>query len=339
MPAQLHDAAPWPLSPSPDEGVAARMAWYAAVARWAPSKHNSQPWRFVARAEGLEVWADPSRVLPATDPSRRELLLACGAAVAHARIAARCLGRKPVVRMFPDGPGDLVARLTDEPGHETTQLDRALLGAVPRRRTDRGPLDDTGLSPALPFLLQSAASGEGGTLQLVRSPGDRSTLGSLVERADRLLVRRPEVDAEVQEWVREEGDPRADGVPARSTRGPGSSYRAEFVQRDFSSPGSHPEQDRAGTDHPLIGVLCTRRDQPADWVLAGEALTAVLLQATLAGANASYLNQPVEETAIRAQLQERLWLPGFPQAVLRIGIGGDVPPTPRRPLDDVLTVA
>lgn len=42
-----------PLSAPPvaTADVTTRLAWYAALARWAPSKHNSQPWRFVVREE------------------------------------------------------------------------------------------------------------------------------------------------------------------------------------------------------------------------------------------------------------------------------------------------
>ena len=36
----------------------------AGAAGRAPSKHNTQPWRFVVRATVLEVWPDPARVLP-----------------------------------------------------------------------------------------------------------------------------------------------------------------------------------------------------------------------------------------------------------------------------------
>ena len=61
----------------------------------------------------------------------------------------------------------------------------------------------------------------------------------------------------------------------------------------------------------------------------------MLLRATVAGANASYLNQPVEETASRSLLQSQLSLPGPPQLVLRLGRGGPVGPTPRRDLDEV----
>ena len=326
---------PWPPEPSAAADASARMAWYSAVARWAPSKHNTQPWRFVVRGQVLEVWADPMRMLPETDPHRRELTISCGAAMHLACVAARAHGYQPNVTMLPDGGGGMLARLAEVGRWDTTEQDRLLLAAVPRRRTDRGPLDGERLPSDLPFLLQSVAAAEGASLRLVGSPGDRLTLASLVERADRLLVQRGHVDQELARWLREPGDPRPDGVPTSHTRGAAASYRAEFVQRDFSSKGSQPTQDRPGQDTPILAVLCTTSDRVEDWLLAGRALAAVLLHASVAGANASYLNQPVEETSIRAQLRDHLNLTGVAQLVLRLGVGGEVTAPPRRELDDL----
>ena len=294
-----------PPEPSATAEVSSRMAWYAAVARWAPSKHNTQPWRFVVRGASLEVWADSGRMLPESDPNRRELIMSCGTAAQLACVAARAHGYLPHVTLLPQGSNGCLARMVEVGPWQTTDGDRALLAAVPRRRTDRGPLDDEGLPGSLPFLLQSEATLYGAALRLVSTPGDRSTLAGLVERADRLLIQRGHVDQELEHWLREPGDPRPDGVPTDHSRGAAASYRAEFVQRDFSSRGSKPAQDRFGRDHPLVGILCTPHDRVDDWLVAGLALAAVLLQATAAGANTSYLNQPVEEPAIRVQLREQ----------------------------------
>lgn len=326
---------PWPTEPSATEGAGARMEWYAAVARWAPSKHNTQPWRFVVRGESLEFWSDPGRMLPESDPHCRELVISCGAAVHLACVAARALGYQPLVSLLPDSDRGCLARLVESGRWDPTTEDRQLLAAVPRRRTDRGPLDRAPLPASLPFMLQSAAAAEGASLRLVSRPGDRSTLAGLVERADRMLVQRGRVDEELARWLREPGDARRDGVPTDHTRGPAASYRAEFVQRDFSSPVSSPGQDRPGPDDPILGVLCTPADHLQDWLNAGRALAAVLLRATVAGANASYLNQPVEESAIRGELRDQLSLVGVAQLVLRIGAGGEVTPPPRRDSDQL----
>jgi len=321
----------WPAEPELGaDDAATRLTWYAAQARWAPSKHNSQPWRFVVTATELEVWADPSRLLVETDAHRRELVLSCGAAMHLAAVAARAHGVVPRVTVLPDGAGGCVARLVEDGRRAVTQADRALLDAVPRRRTDRGPLDGDGLPPGLAVELQDRAGEQGATLHLVARPGDRATLADLVARADRLLVRDAGADRELAEWLREPSDTRSDGVPSDHTRGPAASYRAEYVQRDFSTPGSTPAQDRPGPDRPLLVVLCTPTDTRPDHVRAGAALASVVLHATVAGANASYLNQPIEHAATRQLLRDQLWLDGVPQLVLRLGRGGAVTPPPRR---------
>lgn len=314
--------------------AAQRLGEYADLARWAPSKHNTQPWQFVCHPGWLDFWTDPRRELAATDPQGRERLVSLGAAVEVACVAARAQGRLPRVELFPEGSAGPVARLTEAGTAAVTPADAALVTAVRARRTDRGPLDATHLSAGLPFLLQDRAESRGAVLRLVSTVGDRASLSRLVERADRQQAVAGAVQHELDLWLRT--DPRArDGVPVRSTRGPRASYAAQFVQRDFSSPGSLPDQDRPGRDAPLLAVLCTAHDLPQDWLAAGRALAAVLLRAAVDGAQASYLDQPVEVPALRAELQQQLSLPGPPQLVLRLGRGWHVDVPPRRA--DVVT--
>jgi hypothetical protein len=310
-----------------------RLAWYAAMARWAPSKHNSQPWRFAIRDAGLELATDSRRALRVTDPLGREMVIALGAAAHVATVAMRSRGYEPTLVTLPDGR----ARLTEGAVREVSDDDLALCREITRRRTDRGPLDAGALPLALPFVLQSASSAYGVTLRLVTSAGDRKSLAALVERADRLLVRQRGVDDELRPWLRDPEDPRTDGVPATNTRGAAASYRAQFVQRDFSTSTSRPAQDLPGGDAPLVGVLCSSGDASSDWLVTGQALSSVLLHASASGASASYLNQPLELPALRAELQRDLLLPGPPQLVLRIGVGSTVTAPPRRDVKYVLT--
>ena len=326
---------PWPAAPSEEASVADRLRWYPAVARWAPSKHNTQPWRFVVREQSLELWTDPRRSLPDSDPLMRELIISCGAALHHVEVAARALGRDVALDLLPEGGTSFLARVTDlGPGTATARA-QALLAAVAQRHTDRGPLDASVLAPSLPFDLQSAAERMGAPLRLVASGGDRATLAALVERADRQLVRDDRIERELARWRRASAEGRPDGVPEDHTRGPGASYRAEFVQRDFSGGATAFAHDRPGVDHPIIGILCTPTDSVSHWLGTGRALSAVLLEATLAGANASYLNQPIEVPGLRHELRSDLRLDGIPQLVLRIGAGGQVEPTPRRAVEDI----
>lgn len=334
-PRPVAQLAPWPAPPAEDAPVVDRLRWYPAVARWAPSKHNTQPWRFVIRDQSLELWTDPRRALPDSDPMMRELVVACGAALHHVEVAARALDRDTAVELLPEGGSSFLARVTELGKGAADARATARLDAVARRRTDRGPLDASVLAPSLPFELQSAAAEAGAAFRLVASGGDRATLGTLVGRADRQLVRDGRLDLELSRWRRTEQDGRSDGVPEESTRGPRASYRAEFVQRDFSEGGTVYSHDRPGRDDPIVGVLCTTGDSALDWLVAGRALSAVLLDATVAGANASYLNQPIEVPNLRGELASDLRLRGVPQLVLRLGAGGPVLPTARRPVEEI----
>ena len=149
-------------------------------------------------------------------------------------------------------------------------------------------------------------------------------------------VSRRRTDRGLAQRLRAPTGRRRDGVPTAHKRDAAASLRAEFVQRDFSTATSQPGPDRAGPDHPLVGVLCTPADGMRDWLSACKALDAMLLRATVVGANSSYLNQPVEEIAFRAELREQLQLNGVAQFILRVGVGGTVAATPRRHLDDLI---
>ena len=98
---------PASLGLDPDEVAAVLEA-----AALAPSVHNSQPWRFRVLPDRIELHADLSRRLPATDPDDKELRLACGAALANLRIALEALGIVPLIDLelrLGEGSGAVLA--------------------------------------------------------------------------------------------------------------------------------------------------------------------------------------------------------------------------------------
>jgi hypothetical protein len=91
---------------------------------------------------------------------------------------------------------------------------------------------------------------------------------------------------------------------------------------------------------PLVLVLGSRTDEPAEWLACGQALEAVLLLATTHGLSAAFLNQVLEIPALRGRVAELV--PGVraPQLVLRLGVPEHAVQhaAPRRALDDVLDI-
>jgi hypothetical protein len=103
----------------------------------APSVHNTQPWAWRIRPGGIELYADVTRRLDASDPVERNLVISCGAALHHLRVAARASGLHPEVSRMPD-PTDpyLLAQVsfTPAPAPRTAAAD---LRAIRERCTDR----------------------------------------------------------------------------------------------------------------------------------------------------------------------------------------------------------
>jgi hypothetical protein len=91
------------------------------------------------------------------------------------------------------------------------------------------------------------------------------------------------------------------------------------------------------TKAPAVFVLGTDEDNVEAWMVAGQALARVLLAAQAEGVTASFFLQPVELPHLRAQLSDLIRENGHPQITFRLGYGSRVPPTPRRPVREVLT--
>ena len=72
-----------------------QINYLLATAARAPSMHNTQPWRFGVDGSVVELHADRSRGLHAMDPTGREMLISCGAALFGLRLAVRRLGYPP----------------------------------------------------------------------------------------------------------------------------------------------------------------------------------------------------------------------------------------------------
>ena len=315
-----------------DAGPEAQLRFLLHYAVLAPSVLNTQPWRFAVRGATAEVWADRSRALPALDPAGRELAVSCGAALQNLRVAARHYGFAMTVERVPDPERpDLLGRLTLGAPARATPADEALFRAIRDRRTERHAFADVAVPAGLLREMEAAAEAENAHLLVVTDPADRAAVGALVAEAMETQGADPAAREEILAWLRPDRDPRRDGVRDR--------YQGVWGRRAGlreSAAAQARRTERMAAESPALLVLATDGDRPADWVAAGMALERALLVAASEGAQASYLNAPVEVPILRARLA-RAVDGRQPQVVLRVGMPIERGGTPRRPLGDVLT--
>lgn len=296
----------------------------------APSTHNTQPWLFGTCPDGIELFADADRTLPVADSDRRELLLSCGAALFNLRTAIHAMGVHPATTLLPrrDDP-DLLAIVRPR---ATALIDRrlaVLATAIPRRHTNRTPFLPKPVPATFVGRLRHAAEVEHAWMPQLDEDQLRE-LQRLVAESHRIQVSDPAFLAEWQRWTGRAQNCR-DGVPFAA----GGTTVADdaWVLRDYG------DGTRAVGAPPLVVVIGTFGDTPADRIRAGQAMQRVLLTATAVGVDASFISQPVEVAATRARLRNVLGGGLWPQIVLRLGYGAPVSWTPRREIEDILVEA
>lgn len=319
------------MTPVPRETI----GHVVGAATRAPSVHNTQPWRFEVQGQALELWADRSRQLTVLDPDGRLLHLSCGAALEHARVSARALGLDVEVALLPDPTRpDQLARLLLTAGREASPDETELADAALRRSTHRSPFAARPLPEAVLEVLRQAVDAEGAGLRHVRDPDDLVELTVLLAHADADEVRDPAYRAELDRWSGLPGEPEQ-GIPAAALD-PRSGTGSSLTLRQFSRTEPVALHEPPPAEHPEVVVIVTSTDVALDWLVAGQALGALLLHAARHGVLAQPLGQVTDKPAYRLRLRHALGLAGVPQMALRLGYPQD-PPT-RTGRRDVTTV-
>jgi nitroreductase len=304
----------------------------------APSVFNTQPWKWRITGDTMELRADPGRRLQVTDPDSRLLLLSCGGALYHARIALAAAGRAVTVDRLPiqDQP-DLLARLRLGGPAPADPQAVDLTAAISRRHTDRRAFGDRPVSEQTLTELRRIVESQGAYLHVV--PHDQvPMLGISSEQAADTESGNPAYRAELTEWTNRPAWT-GDGVPPATAVEP--TLRRVPI-RNFAPQGA--DVLPAGDDHDKGAeyvILFGLDDRPIDLLRGGEALSALLLKATAAGLSTAPLTEAVEVAWPRYLLRELLSDVGEPYVAVRLGYlnsGQALPATPRRAATETITV-
>jgi nitroreductase len=328
-------------APADREAMTRALAEAATAAGYAPSIHNTQPWRWRLTGDTADLYLERSRVLEVTDPDARLAILSCGALLHHARVGLAALGwRATVVRMpNPADPDHLAQLRVDGRGPvpvEALTVRRAQ--TIRLRHTDRRPVTGIPVGPDELHAITTALEAEGTWLHILR-PDQLLELAAAADHAQRTEAAESVWQAELAYWT---GGTRPTGTGIPDAAIPHDAPQTPVPGRDFGHHGDLPisaAHDRAA----VFAMLYGRNDEPLDWLRAGEALSAGWLTATELGVSVLPLSAPVEVAGTRQTMRRLVAELGHPYLILRLGTidpHEPAPPqTPRLPADQIIEPA
>jgi nitroreductase len=286
--------------------VTRALAHAITAASHAPSIHNTQPWRWRAYGDHLELFLDESRTLAVTDPDHRLAILSCGAALHHALVSLAADGQHATVTRLPDKarPGHL-ARVRADARIPVEVSAIRHLQTIALRHTDRRRVEGAAIDAQKLGSVAAAAEAQNTSLHVLR-PRQLFDLASAMDHAQRIESDDEAWQAEMNRW--DAGDRAlSTGIP-------------DTVIADT--------RDRTA----VFAILHGPGDDSLDWLRAGEALSAAWLKATELGLSVVPLSATVEVTATRESVRRLLSGLGHPYLVLRFGVhDADTAGPPRTP--------
>ncbi len=306
----------------------------------APSLHNAQPWRWVADGASVDLFLDPQQIVRSADKSGREAIISCGAALDHFRTAMAAAGWATNVDQFPN-PNNLdhLATVDFAPVDYVTQARRDRAAAILRRRTNRLPFRAPKHWASFEPVLRSSFDNDLVSLDVL-SEDVRPRLAEAARQTEALRRYDDLYHYELRWWTGlVEG---SEGIPQSALVSESDDRRVDVNRRFPIDPSTEPSS--AGRyDQAKILMLSTTGDSHVDALNCGEALSAILLECTMAGLATCPVTHVTELEASRDMIRDLATGPAaVPQVLIRVGIepeGESAPePTPRKPLHEVLEI-
>ncbi|PPK65695.1 hypothetical protein V5P93_005164 [Actinokineospora auranticolor] len=309
------------MSPA-EQWTQSEVAVLAAATSRAPSVHNTQPWRLELRDRAGSVLERVDIALPRHDPLGRDRMLSCGAALTNLRLAVRSLGWTSRWSAFPDPTRrDVVGTVTAAGRAAPDEADHARFRAIRSRRAHPAPFAPEPVDTALPGELARGCDVPDVTVRVVPT----EAVGDLAQ----LLLRSAQVLRDDRAYQRELAAWTAPGTSA----GPGA--RPMTRAPDNRLPDEEILIQRLAAESHL--VVATPTDTRLDHLRAGMALAHAWLGATAHALTGSAITQPLHVLESRSRLAEILGLPGYAQALLRLGHPIErTTPSARRPFNSLI---
>lgn len=341
---------------NPGVGESDPRRFALAHAILAPNPHNRQPWLVeLVGDDSLVLFADLTRLLPATDPPNRQITIGCGAFLELLAIAACETGHRVEMVLWPEGePQPVLDRRPVARARFVRDADVAkdpLFGQIIHRRTNRLQFEPRDVPAVDMETLRAAAQSQACRAFVVSDGAKREAMRNLTRRSWRVEASTPRTIQESIDLTRIGHDEIArypDGLVLQGPLIEALHAVGVLTRAEMAKPGSIAYERQLAFYDPLsasaaaflgITVATTSR---ADEIAAGRAYA----RANLTGAHLGLAMQPMSQALqefpeMAGSRQEMDALTDAPangrlHMLARVGYARDVPASPRHPFGEHL---
>lgn len=335
---------------TPGAGETDPRRFALAHAILAPNPHNRQPWLIELVGDNEFIFrADLERLLPATDPVNRQIVLGCGAFLEVFDLAARANGYQSEITLWPEGePQPLLdarpiahVRLTPEALVKDPLFDHILA-----RRTNREAYEDRAI-PDDVLAAMRAAAGDAVSFNTSTSGALRENLRRLAWNAFEAEILTPAAYQESVDLMRIGAADIARHRDGLVLDGPMIEFaRATgLLNNDIMADVNNPMVKQGyeayrplALNAPAFAWITTTDNTRATQIAAGRAYARMNLAAAGAGLGMHPWSQSLQEYPEMADLmveaESLMNAPGDArvQMFVRVGYARQVGPSPRRGL-------
>jgi nitroreductase len=301
----------------------------------APSSHNSQPWKFSIKNNGLLLFTDQSRWLNISDADQRELYISAGCALENLLIAAEHFGFGHLVEYFPEGENSPVASVKLNPNNKPENpRDNVLFDMIQRRSTNHNLYDARPISEADMARLHDCCYEDGFWLFPTNEAHNeaelRRKIDDLITRADACQLTDKAYKEELAWWVGQ-GVFGAPWLMAKVSQ-------LAITYLNISKGQTKKDSDMLLSAPSLVALGSAFNDRKSQ-VITGQIFERIALSASYMGLAVHPMSQILEVPEIKAELTSLLPKQNvFPQHTFRLGYAEpEKEHTPRRQLNEVLT--
>jgi len=348
---QLEALRPWEgLADLPATAdVRLKIVSYAILA---PSAHNKQPWIVDLRGDGIDLYVDPLRLLPQTDPAGRQITISQGTFIEVLSVVASHFGLRADVKLFPTGI-DPVSKIGNNPvAHVSlTKLehtyDDPLFNFVLKRHTNRRVYGGPPLNDEEILALHQTTLDENYPCHIFSDSSMVLKIANLMTEAMRIETNNPLMHGETVSMLRfddDEVEKYRDGIGFPNL---GFSGMKLFLARLFSSRESaHEASFRERTIETMkdaamsaqaIGMISSRGVSRVDEVEVGRCFARLHLIATKHELSLQPMSQVLEIESVKSQFIKEMKIQNQePQMLFRLGRSEPTQHSPRRALKDFL---